>query len=668
MPETKPFISYPVWRSSKHNRLLWRPHYDGDMKRGFSRFSSFGHYFFYSRSAVRICKGLVLLILIITCLVNLKLTFDAKARYERHQKFLNFLQHPPISVDNVDIDFDKLYTNAKKKNSLDIEVVSSKDEVKVTVNGIVVVSDRITGMGRGLHVIVLNEFSGAVTSHRRFDTYTEGEDKTLQTFLLSLNDENRILIFTIKDEASNHLSDKTKGFLRSLGSKKVNDLQWRSMWVFIVRKKDGLMAEDIATADDAASWGNAVVVKANFKMLPKSISHNCNWTATPENKRRQHFCSKFDGYNNICNCDSEFELKRTNLTDNLVYNIPVVVIASYRPQYLYRMLTSVLSATGANPDKITVFIDGKFEEPMEIAKLLGVKGIYHQPVGVRNARISQNYKASLSAAFNLNPDAKYVIVLEEDLDVSPDFFSYFSQTLHLMDADPSIYCISAWNDQGYHHSCLDPEKLYRVESFPGLGWLLSRKLFEEELKPNWPSEDKTWDWDMWMRQPDIQKGRECIIPDVSRTFHFGSKGVNMNSYFHHLYFSNHTINLLPNVKLKDVDSLTKVNYENFMHYLVRTSQLVDHQESPCNSSFISRESPASSYVAYLQSDSKNQLQVFQELFKCLKVWDLSVRGIHKHAFRTYINKRHVVFVAYPNSPYSIYKPVNIKPILLSDNL
>ena len=63
-----------------------------------------------------------------------------------------------------------------------------------------------------------------------------------------------------------------------------------------------------------------------------------------------------------------------------------------------------------------------------------------------------------------------MIIIEEDLDVSLDFFSYFSQTIHLMDRDPSIYCISAWNDQGYDHSCQDPTLLYRVETMPGLGW------------------------------------------------------------------------------------------------------------------------------------------------------------------------------------------------------
>ena len=56
-------------------------------------------------------------------------------------------------------------------------------------------------------------------------------------------------------------------------------------------------------------------------------------------------------------------------------------------------------------------------------------------------------QASLTAAFNIYPSAEHVIILEEDLDVAPDFFSYFSQTLDLLEQDPTLYCVSAWNDQ-----------------------------------------------------------------------------------------------------------------------------------------------------------------------------------------------------------------------------
>lgn len=45
----------------------------------------------------------------------------------------------------------------------------------------------------------------------------------------------------------------------------------------------------------------------------------------------------------------------------------------------------------------------------------------------------------------------------------------------------------------------------------------------------WP---QLWDWDMWMRMPEQRRGRECIIPDVSRSYHFGIVGLNMNGYFH----------------------------------------------------------------------------------------------------------------------------------------
>ena len=58
---------------------------------------------------------------------------------------------------------------------------------------------------------------------------------------------------------------------------------------------------------------------------------------------------------------------------------------------------------------------------------------------------------------------------------------------------------------------------------------------------------------MWMRLDEIRKGRECIVPDVSRTYHFGSSGLNMNSYFQDVYFKKHSFNTERDVELKDID-------------------------------------------------------------------------------------------------------------------
>jgi hypothetical protein len=46
------------------------------------------------------------------------------------------------------------------------------------------------------------------------------------------------------------------------------------------------------------------------------------------------------------------------------------------------------------------------------------------------------------------------------------------------------------NPQGYEHTSADPALLYRVETMPGLGWILKRSLYKEELEPKWPTPEK----------------------------------------------------------------------------------------------------------------------------------------------------------------------------------
>ena len=44
---------------------------------------------------------------------------------------------------------------------------------------------------------------------------------------------------------------------------------------------------------------------------------------------------------------------------------------------------------------------GSLQEPLEITRLLGIRGVQHPPLGQKNARIAQHYKASLTATFEL---------------------------------------------------------------------------------------------------------------------------------------------------------------------------------------------------------------------------------------------------------------------------
>ena len=97
-----------------------------------------------------------------------------------------------------------------------------------------------------------------------------------------------------------------------------------------------------------------------------------------------------------------------------------------------------------------------------------------------------------------------LIIIEDDMLLAPDFFSYFLATGKVMDRDPSLLCVSSWNDHGQvrgrskgaggldksielrdqHPRLLsqqqfvrDEAAVWRTDFFPGLGWLTSRNVW-----------------------------------------------------------------------------------------------------------------------------------------------------------------------------------------------
>ena len=120
-----------------------------------------------------------------------------------------------------------------------------------------------------------------------------------------------------------------------------------------------------------------------------------------------------------------------------------------------------------------------------------------------------------------------VIILEEDIEVAPDFFSFMHATAPLLDSDPTLLAVSAFNDNGKEGLVGDVSRLVRTDFFPGLGWMIPRRIWNEIAPPRWPPGY----WDDWLREPEQRQGRQTIRPEVSRTFHFGSeKGASYNQF------------------------------------------------------------------------------------------------------------------------------------------
>lgn len=229
----------------------------------------------------------------------------------------------------------------------------------------------------------------------------------------------------------------------------------------------------------------------------------------------------------------------------------LLVVASNRPQYLQRCLASVVQHHPRKDVPVLVSEDGNeaavrlvvdeartaflAQLPAEIkenekAHLEMLHVHFAPPAGsyYENGyfRLAAHYKWALTQAFAADVAIQRVIVLEEDLQVAPDFFALFVALAPLLD-DPRerLLCVSAFNDNGQAGHVRDAKQLYRSDFFPGLGWMLTRALWAE-LEPKWPRAY----WDDWLREPRNRLGRQVIRPEVSRTFHFGRVGVS-NSQF-----------------------------------------------------------------------------------------------------------------------------------------
>ncbi|XP_037034963.1 alpha-1,3-mannosyl-glycoprotein 2-beta-N-acetylglucosaminyltransferase [Bradysia coprophila] len=188
-------------------------------------------------------------------------------------------------------------------------------------------------------------------------------------------------------------------------------------------------------------------------------------------------------------------------------------------------------------------------------------------------KISRHYGWALNTVFSEGFD--YVIIVEDDLNVSPDFYEYFLGTHELLKNDSSLWCVSAWNDNGKVGNIDENASslLYRSDFFPGLGWMLTKELWTE-LSVKWP---KAF-WDDWIRQPQQRKDRVCIRPEISRTRTFGKVGVSNGMFFEkHLKFIKLSEVFVPFTEM-DLSYLLKQNYDKTFLSKVYSYPVVTFEE------------------------------------------------------------------------------------------
>jgi hypothetical protein len=205
--------------------------------------------------------------------------------------------------------------------------------------------------------------------------------------------------------------------------------------------------------------------------------------------------------------------------------IPVVIFAHKRAKSLQKLLNTVIIA---DPErKIYVSEDSGDTDVINVINQNSLIHISQKHNKKSYSAISEHFYLTLEELLKKH---EKIIILEEDLLVSNDFFHYMDYFEPLLDTDPTLMCISAWNDNGFEGRVKDPTRVYRTHFFPGLGWILTRKYWET-IRHGW----KNTCWDDLIRNHEFKYGgKQCLFPEISRTEHtfdeIGTSGGEANEY------------------------------------------------------------------------------------------------------------------------------------------
>jgi len=233
--------------------------------------------------------------------------------------------------------------------------------------------------------------------------------------------------------------------------------------------------------------------------------------------------------------------------------LPVALVCCCDKSAVEVAVTSLARAESFQPSQLYIFQDalGKYPEVDAVLTQLEHKGLFLQAHWYTHAhtseqapahvRIAEHYSFVLSSMLGHGSALERVVVVEEDLIVGRGFLNYFAAVAPIVDQDATLLAASAWNDHGFIGMVQDesgegiesdtPSTLgvHRAEHFPGLGWLCTKRLWEE-VEPKWPG----FVWDVWLRT--VAAGRHTLVPEVPLVQHLGSSGSSMHLVDHAKWF------------------------------------------------------------------------------------------------------------------------------------
>ena len=131
-----------------------------------------------------------------------------------------------------------------------------------------------------------------------------------------------------------------------------------------------------------------------------------------------------------------------------------MLLAHARPDRLNVTLTSLRAVRGVDASRVFILQDGADEEVRDVAVASDFRRVPlpggDAPRKAESAEekrsgsaIARAYRHALSHTFDVLTDDTALLVVEDDLLFSPDLMDYFLAAHHVLQADKTLWCVSA---------------------------------------------------------------------------------------------------------------------------------------------------------------------------------------------------------------------------------
>ncbi|XP_047735893.1 protein O-linked-mannose beta-1,2-N-acetylglucosaminyltransferase 1-like isoform X2 [Hyalella azteca] len=319
-----------------------------------------------------------------------------------------------------------------------------------------------------------------------------------------------LILFVVSASGTAGLRDAASDF-SAVGSLIGHHLPAGAHWVWVFVKGGRTLLETAVLDKPNSVLGHLHIPKAQLEQ---------NTALEIFDEKRFKFCRKYDSMGEFCDFDYQRPLLNSDKRYEILTGIPFIITAGNRPDYLFESLTSLMKSPGFQPQNLHVLIGGDWPQTEDLLDIFNFTYSIIPIRGEGNFMRFLYYRQVFSFIVENFPLAPAAILMDEDVRVSPDFFSYFAQVLPVLLEDDSLFCATAFGHLAMPTLFSHKDKVRRGDMQVGWGYAIKLTAIKEALL-SWPADGKSDRfYDSWLYYEHIVQG-ECIFPEVSRVIHFG---------------------------------------------------------------------------------------------------------------------------------------------------